>query len=102
MNPALNTLLEWCGLPLPIAEHRWDEIEGRKWRWDFSWPEHKVAVEVDGGGHIRGRHHRPKGRDDDNEKQNEAVRQGWRVLRVNPQQLVTMNTMDLLADLLEQ
>jgi very-short-patch-repair endonuclease len=92
-----------CGLPLPITEHQWDCIEGRKWRWDYSWPDHKVALEVDGGGFVKGggHHHRKEGRDDDNEKQNEAVRQGWRVVRVNPQQILTMDLMDLLADLLE-
>lgn len=100
MNPVFAQLLRNCGLPMPITEHEW-EPTGRKWRWDYSWPDHKVALEVDGGGWQGGRHHRKLGRDEDNEKQNEAMRFGWRVIRVDPQQLTTMDTMDLLADLLE-
>lgn len=48
----------------------------RNWTFDFAWPSQKLALEVEG------RYHRTeKGQRQDSEKFNEAVRQGWRVLR---------------------
>ncbi len=45
------------GLPEPEREYRFaQEALGRKWRFDFSWPEYRVAVELDGGTWVRGRH----------------------------------------------
>lgn len=35
-------------LPDPIAQHRFHDV--RKWRWDFAWPDHLLAVELDGAG----------------------------------------------------
>ena len=49
----------------------------RGWRFDFAWPELKLAVELDG----RGRHQTVKGTRGDCEKLNAAVILGWRVLR---------------------
>lgn len=49
----------------------------RRWRWDISFPSAKLAIEIDG----RGRHQTIAGARSDCEKQNEAVRLGWRVLR---------------------
>ena len=34
-------------LPVPEREYRFHPA--RRWRLDFSWPIHKVAVEIDGG-----------------------------------------------------
>ena len=62
---------------------------GRKWRFDFSWPERKVAVEIDGGvgPRLRGRHVRPKGFEADCEKLNVALLAGWRVYRITAKML---------------
>ena len=49
----------------------------RKWRFDFAWPEYKLAVEVEGWG----RHQRRGGFNKDAEKYNAALLLGWRVLR---------------------
>lgn len=54
----------------------------RKWRFDFAWPDMKVAVEAEGGIYTLGRHVRPGGYEADCEKYNEAQLLGWRVLRV--------------------
>ena len=56
-------------------------IPGRRFRFDFAWPEHKLAVEIDGGTWTRGRHVRPTGYAKDCEKMNLAQLEGWRVLR---------------------
>lgn len=59
----------------------------RKWRFDFAWPQRKVALEVDGGTHSGGRHVRGKGYEEDCEKLNAAIINGWRVLRVTGSQV---------------
>lgn len=59
------------GLPTPSREHEFDP--DRKWRFDFAWIDQKIAVEIHGGRYHRGN------MDKDYEKQNAAVRQGWRV-----------------------
>lgn len=59
----------------PTREYQFDPTRG--WRFDFAWPEHKIALEVEG----RGRHQRVKGFRDDCEKYNAAASRGWRLLR---------------------
>ena len=62
-------------LPEPVREYRFHDT--RRWRFDFAWPDIKLAVEIDG----RGRHQTVVGCRSDCEKANEAIRLGWRVLR---------------------
>jgi hypothetical protein len=59
----------------------------RKWRFDYCWPDLRVAVEIEGGIWTRGRHTRGAGALGDMEKYNEAARMGWRVFRFTPDQL---------------
>ncbi len=66
---------------LPIAWHEFVFAEGHKWRFDFAWPEKRLAVEIEGGTYTRGRHQRPVGFADDCRKYNHAALLGWRVLR---------------------
>ena len=63
----------------PAYEQEYRFHPGRQWRFDFAWPEHQVAVEIDGGqwSPHGGRH----SRDSDREKLNAAAVLGWRVLR---------------------
>jgi very-short-patch-repair endonuclease len=65
-------------IPAPVREHRF--CPPRRFRFDFAWPEQKLAVEVDGGSWIAGRHNRGAGFAKDAEKANLAVLHGWRVL----------------------
>jgi very-short-patch-repair endonuclease len=64
----------------------------RKWTLDFAWPSQKLAVEVEGA-----RHRTFKGQRDDSEKFNEAVRQGWRVLRFPADQVTTSKASAMVA-----
>ena len=82
-------LLLQSGLPLPISEHPFARDWGRRWRFDFAWPDLRLAVEVDGGIWIPGggRHNRGAGYEADVEKLNVAVILGWRVLRFTPRHL---------------
>lgn len=63
----------------PEREYRFDEE--RRWRFDFAYPEHKVAIEVEGGVFQQGRHTRGKGFTADCEKYNRATELGWAVFR---------------------
>lgn len=53
----------------------------RRWRFDYAWDHLKLAVELEGGVWVNGRHTRPQGYTNDAEKYNEAAIAGWRVLR---------------------
>lgn len=69
-------------LPEPVRELAFaKEALHRRWRFDFSWPDRKLAVEVEGGMWIRGRHQRARGFAEDASKYNAAAALGWRVLR---------------------
>lgn len=66
-------------LPTPAAEVRFDS--SRRWRFDRAWINCKLAVEIEGGTWVKGRHSRGAGMRKDAEKYNAAILQGWRVLR---------------------
>ena len=67
------------GLDLVEREYRFHPV--RRWRFDFAWPDVKIAVEVEGGAFVQGRHGRGAGITNDCEKYNHAAMLGWRVLR---------------------
>jgi hypothetical protein len=73
------------GIPEPVQEYQF--ALPRKWAFDLAWPEHLLAVEIEGGVWTRGRHVRGKGFLADIEKYDEAVIRGWRLLRATPQQV---------------
>lgn len=56
----------------------------RKWRFDIALVDKMIAVEIEGGSWIGGRHSRGPGFRKDCEKYNTATRMGWRVLRYTP------------------
>jgi very-short-patch-repair endonuclease len=83
-NPERLLLLHLraAGLPEPVREYRF--APPRRWRFDFAWPAAMLAVEVEGGSWIHGRHVRGRGFEADCEKYNAAVLLGWRILRFTP------------------
>ena len=88
---------------MAVFAQRWPGIEReykfhpvRKWRFDFCWPEHDLAVEIEGGIWTKGRHNRPLGFKNDMEKYNEAMLNGWRLLRVTPKMLEDGTAMQLI------
>ncbi|APS51736.1 hypothetical protein AVI51_13345 [Piscirickettsia salmonis] len=72
-------------ITLPEQEYRFHKT--RKWRFDFAWPDLKIAVEVEGGTYSQGRHTRGKGFEADCEKYNTATESGWLVFRYSTQQV---------------
>lgn len=91
-------LLRSVGLPAPVREHRFHPV--RRWRFDYAWPEQRVALEVDGGVWTGGRHTRGAGFIKDMEKLNTATIAGWRVVRVVPGKLCASATVGMLESLL--
>ena len=82
-------------LPTPTPEYRfWPE---RLFRFDYAWPQSKVALEVEGGVWSGGRHTRGSGFLKDIEKYSEAAARGWLVLRCTPDTLLTAPTLELVA-----
>lgn len=79
--------------PLPgwdlVREYQFDA--SRRWSLDFAWPSQRLAIEVEGHYH---RTH--AGQVKDSEKFNEAVRQGWRVLRYPANKLTPPKARELV------
>lgn len=74
-------------VPAYQREYAFAKSIGRRWRFDFAWPERLIAVEVEGGVFVGGHHSRGVGFTADCEKYNEAAVMGWLVLRVTPRQI---------------
>lgn len=66
-------------IPAPTREYKF--WPGRRFAFDFAWPERKIAVEVEGGTYVSGAHGRGKHYASDLVKYNEAAILGWTVLR---------------------
>jgi len=84
-----------CGLPEPVFEYQFCE---RKWRWDLAYPDHRLAIEVQGALFSGGRHTRGAALLKEYEKYNYAARLGWRILFVIPRDLCLMETVRLIHD----
>lgn len=76
-----------AGLEMPVTEHKFHS--DRRWRFDLAWPDDLLAVEVEGGTWINGRHNRGSGFEKDAEKYAEALCLGWKVLRITGSQICT-------------
>jgi very-short-patch-repair endonuclease len=94
LEQRLAHAIQAAGLPTPEREHRFHET--RQWRMDFAWPEAQVALEVEGGIWVRGRHARPKGFAEDCCKLNEAALAGWTVLRVTGEHIASGQAVEWL------
>jgi len=74
--------------PTPVREFRFHHT--RKFRFDFAWPEHKVAMEVEGGvgGRAKSRHSTFTGFEKDCFKYALAAQEGWRLYRFSTTQVM--------------
>lgn len=78
------------GIEAPVREFKFHESRG--WKFDYAWPDLRIALEVEGvvyqkGGQLGGRHVHASGFREDTHKYGEAFRLGWTLLRVLPEQL---------------
>ncbi len=84
-KPLVDALCKQSGLPDPDYEYKFNP--DRKWRFDIAWPKYKIAIEIEGGIWIQGRHNRGAGMIKDMEKYNSANMLGWMLLQYTPQNL---------------
>lgn len=82
------------GLPPPCFEYRFHDT--RKWRIDIAWPEQRLALEVQGGIFIKGRHSRGAALLKEWEKLNTLAEMGWRVLYCQPKDVCTMEMVETI------
>tara|TARA_Y100001938_G_scaffold150636_1_gene242562 strand:- start:2846 stop:3205 length:360 start_codon:yes stop_codon:yes gene_type:complete len=79
----LEQIVNFGGLPeIPIREYKFHPT--RRWRFDLAFIDHKLAIEIEGGVWIRGRHTRGSGFISDMDKYNNAVLLSWYMLRFTP------------------
>jgi len=84
MNDIMRQMIEDLMPPGFVREHRFHPV--RRWRFDYAWPQHKVALEIEGAAFMRGRHTRGAGFRNDIAKYNAATLLGWRVFRCLPEE----------------
>jgi very-short-patch-repair endonuclease len=98
VSDELEYMLRVFGQKLPSAVREYRFHPTRRWRFDFAWPDHKVAVECDGGqwAFKGGRHNT----DADRDKINTATSLGWSVLRFSRHQIT--HEIDTVLDRLRE
>ena len=83
----------------PETEYRFHDK--RRWRFDFAFPEEKIAVEIEGGTFSKSRHTTGTGYEKDCEKYNAAVLNGWRVFRFTGK-MITVDNFNNVKELIEE
>lgn len=99
-GPTLDLHVRSHDLVAGIPEYRFHPT--RRWRFDRAWPQQRVAVEIEGGVFVQGRHTRGPAFEADCEKYAAALVLGWRVLRVTPRQVKDGRAIGWLAELLRR
>lgn len=99
---------------LPDPEIEFKFHPERRWRFDFAWPDQKIAVEIEGvtsfgknaNGTMRlGRHQTAKGLEKDCQKYGAAMVLGWTVYRCTQHMVKSgeaITTLEKLFELKEQ
>jgi len=87
------------GLEVPEQEHKF--LDRRRFRFDFAWVERKIAVEIEGGVWVGGRHTRGGGYSRDLEKYNLATLHGWRVCRFTTQDVTTQKAIAFITAVMD-
>lgn len=74
----------------------------RKWRFDFAWPERKLAIEVEGGTKYgKSRHSKGDGFNNDAEKYNTAAAMGWTLFRFSAEMIKSGKAIMFVEDFLK-
>lgn len=94
LEEALFLQIKAIKLPMPTRELVF--AKPMRWRFDFAWPDRLLAVEVNGGVWIRGRHSRGKGQINDMDKLNQAQLLGWKVLQFAESHIKSGDAIDLI------
>lgn len=70
----------------------------RKWRFDYAYPELKIAIEVDGGIFTGGRHSGGVGQLKDMEKMNAAASAQWLVFHTTPDDMFDIQLRNFVSE----
>jgi len=93
------------GLPKPEIEFRISKE--RRYKWDYAWPQFKIALEQNGGIWMRGitgrggAHSLPSNIIRDMEKMNFAQKLGWRVFQFQPKDIRNGTAANFLRSVME-
>ena len=87
------------GLSSPAEEYMFHP--SRKWRFDFAWVDEMIAVEIEGGTWVNGRHTSGSGFEKDCEKYNAAVLLGLKILRFTGKMIESGEAISTIKLLLE-
>lgn len=90
----------WAQQNGPKLVREWRFHEERRWRFDYAHVETKVAIELEGGVWVNGRHNRAGGFIEDASKYNTATWMGWAVFRL-PAELITFDSIAAIVDYIE-
>lgn len=93
-TPFFLALLKSERIRLPECEYKF--LPDRKFRMDYAWPDDKLCLEVEGGVWVHGRHNSPQGFLADMKKYNLAAMNGWRLIRVVPEDLLKTETVKMI------
>jgi len=85
-----------AGLPEP--EMQFEGVPGRKYRFDFAWPDQGIAVEIHGGAWMGKGHTGGKGFSEDRRKINLANLTGWLVFEFTKDMLDNDELLPVLQD----
>ena len=80
-------------------EYRFHPI--RRWRFDFAFPDKRVAAECDGGIFVGGRHARGVGIAGDMDKFNAALALGWKPYRFSSKHIKSGEALAILSQALQ-
>jgi len=94
---AFPALCRSHALPQPIPEVKFHP--DRQWRFDWLFPG-RIAVEIQGGVWVRGKHGRGEGIVKDHDKLNAAQCMGYIVLQFTPSQIVDGSFAEVVSDAL--
>lgn len=72
----------------------------RQWRFDFAFPDRKIAVEVEGGLFTNGGHSRGAAYERNLEKYNAAAKMGWFVVRYSTDMVLAGTAIDDVLEML--
>lgn len=95
-SPAERFARRWqnAGGPELTREHKFHPT--RDWRFDFAHLPSRIAIEIDGGVWIKGRHQTPSGFIGDCHKFNNCASLGWRLFRLTTDMLDDGATIPLI------
>lgn len=80
------------------CEREYRFIKDRRFRFDIALPDHKIAIEFEGGVYSSGRHTRSTGYINDSKKYNLATMHGWKLLRYTTEITKELNWEFKIAD----